>query len=134
VLRGLQEGKAPGDLAKWRYGSIHTLDVEHPIFDQSQALRDLLGRRTGTGVLPQSGDGTTVKQVGHSFGPSERYTADLSDLDHSTLNIVLGESSNPDSPWFMDQFQAWYRGTTFALPFSQGAVNSATTHTLTLMP
>jgi penicillin amidase len=85
-------------------------------------------------MQPQSGDDVTVKQVGHSFGPSERFTADLSNLDHSTLNLVLGESSNPMSPWFMDQWSAWYHGTTFTLPFTNPAVDAATTHTLTLTP
>ena len=134
VQRGLNQAKAPAELTKWRYGSFHTLDIEHPIFDQSQALRRLYGRPTGTGVLPQSGDGTTIKQVGHSFGPSERFTADLADLDRSTLNLVLGQSGNPGSPWFMDQFQAWYHGTTYPMPFSADAVKQATTHTLTLTP
>jgi penicillin amidase len=134
VLRGLTEAKAPSDLAKWRYGSIHTVDVEHPIFAQQPALGRLLGRPTGTGNLPQSGDGTTVKQVGHTFGPSERFTADFGNLDGSTLNIVLGQSANPDSAWFLDQFPAWYHGTTFALPFTDQSVNQAATHTLTLSP
>jgi penicillin amidase len=127
VLRALTDSKAPADLSKWRYGAIHTVDVEHPIFDQSEALRYLLGKPTGTGPQPLSGDGTTVKQVGHTFGPSERFTADLGDLDRSTLNLVLGQSGNPDSPWFLDQFPAWLHGTTFPL-------KSAATHTLTLTP
>ena len=36
----------------------------------------------------------TVKQAGTAFGPSERFTADMADLDNSTLNIVNGESGN----------------------------------------
>jgi penicillin amidase len=91
-----------------------------------------MGVPIGTGIQPQSGDDVTVKQVGRTFGPSERFTADLADLDHSTLNLVLGESSNPLRPWFMDQWPAWYHGTTFPLPFSNAAVDAATTHTLTL--
>jgi penicillin amidase len=134
VARALEEGKAPGDLAKWRYGSFHTVDVEHPVFARSLLLRRLLGMRTGTGELPQSGDATTVKQVGHTFGPSERFTADLGDLDRSTLNLVLGESGNVASPWFMDQFAGWYAGRTFGLAFSDGAVGAAATHRLTLEP
>jgi penicillin amidase len=134
VLQALKRDKAPADLAAWRYGAHHTVDIEHPIFDQSEALRDLIGVPTGTGSQPQSGDGTTVKQVGHTFGPSERFTADLADLDRSTLNIVVGQSGNPMSPWFRDQFPAWLRGNTFALPFSDAAVTAATTHTLTLTP
>lgn len=134
VLAGINNSHAPGDLSKWRYGNSHTVEIEHPIFAQSQLLKTLLGRPTGTGPQPQSGDGTTVKQVGHTFGPSERFTADLSNLDHSTLNVVAGESGNPDSQWFLDQFSAWYHGTTYQFPFSDQAVNQTTTHTLTLQP
>ncbi len=133
VAKGIDDN-APSDLTKWRYGTGHTLDIEHPIFAQSAALTRLLDKPIGTGPQQQSGDGTTIKQVGHTFGPSERFTADLADLDASTLNLVLGQSGNPDSPWFMDQFQSWYHGTTFALPFSGPAVTQATTHTLTLTP
>ena len=134
VARALAQTKTPGDLTSWRYGSIHQLDIEHPVFQQSAALRSLLGRPTGTGPQPQSGDTTTVKQVATTFGPSERFTADLSNPDATTLNIVLGQSGNPASPWFMDQFQAWYHGQTYVLPFTQPAVTQSTTHTLTLTP
>ncbi len=68
------------------------------------------------------------------IGPSERFTADLADLDNSTLNIVNGESGNVLSPWFHDQWEAWYHGTTFPLPFSAAAVAQAAAHTLTLLP
>ena len=125
---------APTDLASWRYGDFHPIDIEHPIYGQSPLLQRLIGLPTGTGVQPQSGDDTTIKQVGRSFGPSERFTADLANLDNSTLNLVLGQSANPASPWFMDQWPAWYHGTTFPLPFTNAAVDAATTHTLTLTP
>ena len=134
VSNGLLDAHAPFDLAKWKYGESHPVDIEHPLFSQSAVLQRLVGVPTGTGPQPQSGDATTVKQVGRSFGPSERFTADLSDLDHSTLNLVLGQSGNPASPWFMDQWPAWYKGTTFTLPFSNSAVDAATAHTLTLTP
>src|ERR1700722_2375169 len=82
----------------------------------------------------QSGNRVTVKQVGRSFGPSERLTVDFGDLDHSTLNVVLGESMDPASPWFIDQWKAWYTGTTFAMPFSDAAADRAGKHSLTLVP
>ncbi|HEV2710277.1 MAG TPA: penicillin acylase family protein [Edaphobacter sp.] len=134
VAQGLFEAHAPFNLTKWQYGQSHPVDIEHPIFSQSPLLQRLIGLPTETGPRPQSGDAATVKQVGRSFGPSERFTADLSDLDNSTLNIVLGQSGNPASPWFMDQWPAWYKGTTFALPFTKTATDAATTHTLTLTP
>lgn len=134
VADGLRIANAPSDLSKWRYGQFHPLDIEHPVFGRAALLQRLIGIPTGPGVQPQNGDDVTVKQVGRAFGPSERFTADMADLDHSTLNLVLGESANPMSPWFMDQWAAWYRGTTFPLPFSNAAVDAATTHTLTLTP
>ena len=134
VAQSLRLAHAPADLTQWHYGQFRPLVIEHPVYGQSALLQRLIGVPTSPGVQPQSGDDVTVKQVGHSFGPSERFTADLSNLDHSTLNLVLGESSNPMSPWFMDQWPAWYHGTTFPLPFTNPAVDAATTHTLTLTP
>jgi penicillin G amidase len=134
VALSLRNANATLDLSKWHYGDTHPIEIEHPIYGQSAVLQRLIGVPTGTGIQPQSGDDVTVKQVGRAFGPSERFTADLADFDHSTLNLVLGESANPLSPWFMDQWPAWYNGTTFALPFTNGAVDAATTHTLTLTP
>jgi penicillin amidase len=72
--------------------------------------------------------------VSRSFGPSERLTVDLSDLDKSTLNLVIGQSGDPLSPNYLDQWPYWYAGKTFALPFSEGAVAAAAKHTLTLIP
>jgi penicillin G amidase len=132
--RGLRDAKAPSNLSTWQEGKVYPLDLEHPVFSQSQLVQLLIARPTGTGLQPQSGDGTTVKQVQRAFGPSERFTADLSDPDRTTLNIVLGQSGNPASPWYMDQFQDWLHGRTYPMPFSPAATQAATTHTLTLSP
>ena len=61
-------------------------------------------------------------------------STDLSNPDATTLNVVLGQSGNPISPWFMDQFQDWLHGRTYPIPFSPAATQAATTHTLTLTP
>jgi len=134
VVQGLIDERAPQDLSRWKYGAVHPLEIAHPIYSRSAVLERLMGLKTGTGVLPQSGDGSTVKQVGRAFGPSERLTVDFGDLDRSTLNVVLGESMNPASEWYMDQFPAWYGGTTLAMPFSDGAVGAVAKHTLVLEP
>ena len=130
VRRGMQEGNAPADVAHWNYGNWHVMDIEHPL----AAFLPLIGRVAGTGPQPIGGDGTTVKQIGTDFGPSQRFTMDWSNIDGSTENIVLGESSNPFSPYFRDQWNNWYTGTTFALPFTPTAVAAQTTHTLRLLP
>jgi penicillin amidase len=130
VRQGLAAGGAPGDLRQWRYGYAHPLDVEHPLF----GLLPWFRKWTGTGAQPQSGDGSTVKQVGRTFGPSQRFTIDWSNVDGATEDITMGESGDPLSPYYRDQWTYWYGGTTFALPFSEQAVTAATAHTLRLEP
>jgi len=134
VQRGLKDANAPRDLSTWQEGKAFPVDVEDPIFAGSVMARALVGARTGTGPQPHSGDGTTVEQFAPTFAPSERFTADLSDPDRTTLNIVAGESGNPASAWFMDQFSDWLAGRTYALPFTPAAAGPAITHRLTLTP
>jgi penicillin G amidase len=134
VRRGMQKTRehpaAPGDVSRWAYGSWHVIDIEHPL----AGLLPVVGQMAGTGPQPLSGDGITVRQVGRAFGPSQRFTMDWSSIDGSTENIVLGESSDPYSPYFRDQWKDYYGGTTFPLPFSPAAVAAQTRHTLRLTP
>jgi len=130
VKRGMDTGKASDDVSKWAYGNWHVVEIEHPLVK----FLPFLEARLGTGVLPLSGDTTTVKQVGRAFGPSQRFTMDWSNVDGSTENIVLGESGNPLSTYFRDQWEDYYNGRTFALPFTEGAVAASARHTLRLEP
>jgi len=130
VLKAIEDSKAPAHVAAWSYGSWHVIDIEHPL----APFLPFLSRIAGTGPHPQSCDTTTVKQVGREFGPSQRFTMDWSNIDGSTENIVLGESGNAFSPYFRDQWNDWYGGTTFPLPFTPAAVAAQTRHTLRLEP
>jgi penicillin G amidase len=130
VRQGLAQSHAPADLSTWRYGQGHVVDLEHPLYGLLPWFKDW----TGTGPQPQSGDTTTVKQVGRTFGPSQRFTIDWGSVDGATENIVMGESGDPLSPYYRDQWPYWYGGETFALPFSDEAVTAATAHTLRLEP
>ena len=121
---------APADLNSWKWGREDSVTIQNPVLGRIPLLR----RWTGPGEQPQSGSGYTVKAAGRNYGPSERFTADLSNLDSSTLNIVTGQSGNLLSPYYMDQWQAWYTGYTFVLPFSKSAVEAATAHRLILEP
>jgi penicillin amidase len=134
VSRGLANAHAPNDLRTWKHGDAYPVEIEHPIYSHSSFLRALIHMPIGTGIKPQSGDLSTVKQVSRTFGPSERFTADLSDFDRSTFNLPFGESGSPASPWFMDQWPIYYNGNTLPMPFTDAAVNAATRHSLTLKP
>jgi penicillin amidase len=130
VAKGMEDGKAPADVSQWNYGSWHLLDIEHPL----ARFLPLIGRVAGTGPQAFSGDTTTVKQADGVHGPSQRFTVDWSNIDDATENITMGESSDPYSPYFRDQWNDWYGGTTFALPFTPAAVAAQTRHTLRLLP
>jgi penicillin G amidase len=122
--------KAPKRLDSWKWGAQNTVTIQNLVLGKIPVI----GSWTGPGENPQSGSVYTVKAVGSAHGPSERFTADLSNFDESTLNLVTGESGNFLSPYYMDQWNAWYRGYTFSLPFSKTAVENATTHRLMLEP
>jgi penicillin G amidase len=122
--------ESPKDLASWHWGAFNAVDIQHPVLGEIPFIR----RWSGPGWHEQSGSGYTVKAVTAKHGPSERFTADMADLDQSTLNIVTGQSGNFLSPYYMDQWKAWYEGTTFMLPFSAKAVEISQKHRLVLEP
>lgn len=121
---------APKDLGAWRWGRVNAIAIEHPVLGKIPGLE----RWTAPGIKEQSGSGYTVKAVTRHHGPSERFTANLADLDQSTLNTVTGQGGNFLSPYHMDQWKAWYEGSTFALPFTPQAVEASRVHRLVLQP
>ena len=121
---------APKDLASWRWGAINAVEIDHPVLGKIPLVR----RWAAPGVKEQSGSGYTVKAVTRHHGPSERFTANLADLDQSTLNTVTGQGGNFLSPYYMDQWKAWYEGSTFTLPYTSQAVEATGAHRLTLKP
>jgi penicillin amidase len=122
--------EAPKDLTSWHWGKVNPVEIEHPVLGKIPWVRNW----SAPGVWEQSGSGYTVKAVTRHHGPSERFTANLADLDQSTLNTVTGQGGNFLSPYSMDQWKAWYEGTTFILPFSAQAVQARRVHQLVLEP
>jgi penicillin amidase len=121
---------ASQDLNSWKWGNFHPVRIQHPIYGKIPLLR----RWTGPGLQPQSGSEFTVKAVSLDHGPSERITVDLANLDQSTLNLVTGEAGNLFSPYYLDQWKAWYEGFTFGWPFSGPSVEKARVHEVVLEP
>jgi penicillin amidase len=126
----LADNHAPTSLGRWTWEHVHQIDIKHPFWSNFPILK----RAAGPGSHPLSGDSLTVKAAGPHYGPSERYTADLSNFDNSTLNLVNGQSGNLFDDHFDDQWDAYYNGRTFKLPFSPQAVQQSTQHRLILQP
>jgi len=137
LIKSLEEGvkQIPSRVGSrshdaWKWGNTIPLTFYHPL---GQGF-PLLGRLLDVGAFPQAGTATTVKATTSRHGPSMRMVVDLSTLDHSVQNITLGESGQVSSPYYQDQFDAWYNGRSFPMSFSDAAVEQATVHRLVLRP
>jgi penicillin amidase len=130
VENAVKQKEVPSDLSQWKWGKHYPVEIDHLVLSQLPVI----GHFTGPGSHPLSGGTYTVKAVGRGFGASERLTWNFANLDESTLNVVTGESGIFLSPHYMDQWAAWYGGSTFAFPFSQAVVERHRAHEMTLEP
>jgi penicillin amidase len=130
VEAAVNDPHAPKDLSTWRWGAYNAVEIQHPVLGKIPVIR----RWSGPGVQEQSGSGYTVKAVSRRHGPSERFTANLANLDESSLNVVTGQAGNFLSPYYMDQWKNWYEGTTLPLPFTAKAIENSKAHQLVLEP
>jgi penicillin G amidase len=130
VERAVDDPAAPTNLNTWEWGHFNAVEIENPVLGRVPILR----RWAGPGFEEQSGSQYTVKAATRTHGPSERMTVDLADLDHSTFNLVTGEAGTFGSPYYMDQWDAWYQNFTFPWPFSAEAVTKSRVHELRLEP
>ena len=121
---------APTDLNQWKWGGNYTVEIDHRLLSRLPVI----GRFTGPGMHPLSGSTYTVKAGSRGFGASERLTWNFANFDESTLNLVTGESGIFLSPYYLDQWAAWYGGSSFAFPFSQAAIEGHRAHEMTLVP
>jgi penicillin G amidase len=125
------------DMAGWSWGEIHRVR-----FAGRLAVIPELTEVFTAGVAPMGGDEQTVCQGMYEPGagyeavvvPSWRQIVDLGDLDASVGTQTLGQSGNPASPHWNDQFPLWSTGRYHPLPFSRRAVEAATESTVELAP
>jgi penicillin G amidase len=119
LLKSLADGVAAGEkqqgsrIARWDYGQYNLLTVENPVLGKLP----LIGSYFNIGPVPMSGSSTTVKQTTRRLGPSMRMVVDLANLDNSVINITAGESGQVLSRHYMDQWSAYYGGTSFPMEF-----------------
>ncbi len=118
------------DHAAWQWGGTIPLTFRNRL----TLAFPFLGRYLNVGPVPQPGTQTTVKQTIPTVGPSMRMVVDFSNLENSVQNITLGESGEVLSPYYKDQFDAWYHGKSFPMLFSDQAVEKNTRHELVLEP
>lgn len=128
VLR-LQERTKDKDPDDWPWKKFNYLDMLHPI-----GREGLLKKLLSITDQPQSGTEYSPRAASRHHGPSERFVANLADWDRSIMVITGGESGQPGSEHYRDQFPYWFEGRAIYAPFSDAAEAKANKHSLTLKP
>ena len=114
------------DQSKWTWGTVSQSRFPHPL-----AVAPLIGGQFATPQVGIEGSGQTPNVAS---AVSMRHIASPGNWDATRHVIPLGESGDPKSPHFKDQFEAWRTGNSPVFPFSKSAVEGATKMELTFQP
>jgi penicillin amidase len=103
------------DVSKWQWGRALRVRIDHPVTHQIPVI----GSYFDIGPVPMSGSSSSVKQTTTRLAPSMRMTADLGDWERSRLNVTTGQSGQVLSPHYRDQWNDYYWGRTYPMPFDK---------------
>ena len=122
----------------WQWGPIRPLTLKHPV-GRSKWLAPIYNFPP----VPCPGDTNTVFQTGADprnpgagplVCPSMRMVLDVGNWDKNFFALPGGQSGNPLSPHYNDQFRLWTQGNGITIPWSPEAVERVSVSTLTLSP
>jgi penicillin amidase len=141
AVRRLEALRGP-DPARWAWGEVRPLVLHHPLTRVGR-LRRALGRVFNVGPVPCGGDSETINQA--SVLPltplaaadniaSVRAVIDVGAWHNSRWCLPGGQSGNPLSPHYADQFPLWRRGEGVPIAFTVEEVQRAVVATLGLVP
>ncbi len=125
----LAEQSKSDQVEDWAWKRFDSLDMFHPI-----GREGFLKRFLSITDKPQSGTQYSVRAAMKTHGPAMRFVANPANWDESILLIPAGQSGQPGSRHYSDQFSHWYEGKPIFAPFSDAAEAKARKHTLTLKP
>jgi penicillin amidase len=137
AVERLERGRG-GATADWAWGRVRPLTLRHPL-----GARRPLNRVFDLGPIPWGGDTNTVAQTSNPpldptgdplYIGTLRAAMDVGAWERSRFVLAGGQSGNPCSPHYDDQWERWRRGQAIPLPFGADAVAAATRHTLRLEP
>jgi penicillin amidase len=129
AVKALEEETHSSDPDDWEWKRFNYLEMLHPI-GRDGILKKLLSKSGQA----QSGTLFSPRAASHHHGPSERFVANLGDWDNSILLIPAGQSGQPGSEHYTDQFSYWLEGKPIYEPFSDAAEAKVKRHRLTLKP
>ncbi len=125
-IRGELANKFGTDQTQWLWGKTWLSRFPHPF-----AANPLLAGQFATPNVPINGSAQSPN-VGSYV--SMRFIASPGNWDATRHVIPLGESGDPRSPHFKDQFDLWRTGNPAIFPFTKEAVETAATNITKLVP
>jgi penicillin amidase len=129
AVKRLEERTRDNDPDDWQWRRFNSLEMFHAL-GREGIVRKLLSITN----QPQSGTPFSPRAASPHHGPSERFVANLANWDESFILITGGESGQPGSEHYRDQFHYWFEGKPIYGPFSDDAEAKAKKHTLVLKP
>lgn len=137
IWLGERQGNDP---EKWGWGRLHTMTFVHQPLGQSGIA--LLEQLFNSKPIPARGDNFTVDAASFRFtdpfsvyhGTSQRYIADLGDLDQSRTIHTTGQSGQLFHPHREDFISLWQDVESHPMLFSREAVEVNAEKILTLVP
>lgn len=129
AVKKLAETSKSERVDDWAWKRFNALDMFHPL-----GHNGLLKTFLSITDKPQSGTIYSVRAASKTHGPAMRFVANPANWDESILLVPSGESGQPGSSHYSDQFSYWYEGKPILAPFSDAAEAKAKRHTLTLKP
>jgi penicillin G amidase len=114
------------DVANWVWGNLFKSHFPHPL-----EIAPLIGGQFATPKVGIDGSRQTPN-VGSAV--SMRHIASPGNWDATRHVIPLGQSGDPKSPHYKDQFEAWRTGAPAIFPFTKAAVEKSARETVLLMP
>ena len=129
AVKKLAENSKSERIDDWAWKKFNSLDMFHPL-GHNEVLKAFLSITD----KPQSGTIYSVRAASKTHGPAMRFVANPANWNESILLIPSGESGQPGSSHYADQFSYWYEGKPILAPFSDAAESKVKKHTLTLKP
>ncbi len=122
----------------WGWGDVRPLTLEHGF--AKKAPLDLL---FNAGPYRYQGDASTIAQAAVDLQHPDanpvgvatlRHTIDVGAWENSRWAVIHGQSGNPYSPHYTDQWPAYASGEGIPIAWSEASIGSAVSRTLVLEP
>jgi penicillin amidase len=137
VVRRLRAERG-ADPSRWGWGRVRPLTLRHPLGE-----RKVFAPVFNLGPIPWGGDSKTPSQASAppadplgnpAFLATLRLVIDVGAWHDSRFVLAGGQSGNPLSPHYADQFPLWRRGEGIPIAWTEDEVRRAACTSLELLP